>query len=280
MKQNIVYIGIIVLISSVFLTGCKTSQKVSTVEIGRTKEQKEFFDSMMEQAFQFNTLTARLNVDLRIPGKELSSRVDLKMVRDSAFQLSVQPFLGIEMLRIEFTPDSIKVVDRINKRYVAENYEKMRAETPVVFNFYNLQALFANRIFVPGEQNVPSSEYDRFTLKQEGSTAEIQIKDAMNILYTFMADGEEKLLSTYITDSDKKYALKWEYKDFRIAEGQPFPMLMDVNIFSDTGSPGGITMAFSRIQTNSALNFDFSIPNKYNRITFGEILKSLSNSKL
>ena len=35
----------------------------------------------------------------------------MKMVKDSAFQLSVQPFLGIEIFRIELSRDTIKVVD-------------------------------------------------------------------------------------------------------------------------------------------------------------------------
>ena len=67
------------------------------------KAHNEFFQSVEDQSFQFRTLTARLNVDLDIPGKQMSSRVDMKMVKDSAFQLSVQPFLGIEIFRIELS---------------------------------------------------------------------------------------------------------------------------------------------------------------------------------
>ena len=110
-----------------------------------------FFRSVEEQAFRFRTLTARLNVDLEVGGRVMSSRVDLKMVKDSAFQLSVQPFLGIEIFRMELSRDSIKVLDRMNRRYMAENYEKLRGQTPIEFNFYNLQALFTNRLFLPGE---------------------------------------------------------------------------------------------------------------------------------
>lgn len=80
----------------------------------------------------------------------MSSRVDMKMVKDSAFQLSVQPFLGIEIFRIELSRDTIKVVDRMNKRYMIENYSNLQGQTPIEFNFYNLQALFTNHLFIPG----------------------------------------------------------------------------------------------------------------------------------
>ena len=59
----------------------------------------------------------------------------LKMVKDSAFQLSVQPFLGIEVFRAEISVDSVKVIDRMNKRYVADNYANLKGQTPIEFNF-------------------------------------------------------------------------------------------------------------------------------------------------
>ena len=261
------------------LSGCKSSKKVGTVVSGGAKAHNEFFEAMEEHSFQFNTMTARLNAELKGTKNNMSSRVDLKMVKDSAFQLSVQPFLGIEVFRAEFTVDSIKVVDRMNKRYVAERYADLKGQTPIEFNFYNLQALFTNHIFLPGQQFIEPKQFKRFKLNQEGSTAEIRIKDSLGLLYTFFADGEEKFLSTYITDPSEQYALQWDYADFRVTDGQPFPQLMDVNVLANGSSQGGIAFRFSRIQTNVPVNLEFSIPAKYKRITFAQILKSISNSQ-
>ena len=96
-------------------------------------------------------------------------------------------------------------------------------QTPIEFNFYNLQALFTNRIFLPGYQEIEPKQFKRFKLNQDGDKAEIKVKDALGLLYTFFADGEEKLLSTYITDPSEQYALQWDYSDFRVTDGQPFP---------------------------------------------------------
>ncbi|WP_289005515.1 DUF4292 domain-containing protein [uncultured Parabacteroides sp.] len=271
--------ALIVVCFLLVLSGCKSSKKVGTVVSGGAKAHNEFFEAMEEHSFQFNTMTARLNAELKGTKNNMSSRVDLKMVKDSAFQLSVQPFLGIEVFRAEFTVDSIKVVDRMNKRYVAERYADLKGQTPIEFNFYNLQALFTNHIFLPGQQFIEPKQFKRFKLNQEGSTAEIRIKDSLGLLYTFFADGEEKLLSTYITDPSEQYALQWDYADFRVTDGQPFPQLMDVNVLANGSSQGGIAFRFSRIQTNVPVNLEFSIPAKYKRITFAQILKSISNSQ-
>lgn len=259
-------------------SGCKSTRKVETVEGGKVKSPKVFFAEMGEQSLPFHTLSARLNADLKLPDKEMSSRIELKIVKDSALQLSVQPFLGIEVFRACLTADSIKILDRLNKRYVAENYENLRGQTPIEFNFYNLQALFTNRLFLPGEQKVTPRLYHRFKLEQEGSSAEIKAKDAMGLYYLFHADGEGKLLSTRVFEASDQYALDWAYADFRLAADHPFPMLMDVNVFAKGKNEGGVKLHFSRIQTDMPLNMEFSIPAKYKRITFAQILKSISNA--
>lgn len=276
--NNKIALGIVFFLI-LFLTGCKSSKKVGTVEAGGAKAHNDFFTLMQEQAFKYETLTARLNVDLSLPGNSMSSRVDFKMVKDSAFQLSVQPFLGIEVFRAEISVDSIKVIDRMNKRYVADNYANLKGQTPIEFNFYNLQALFTNQLFLPGQQGISPKQYNRFKLKQDGPAAEIQVKDLIGLLYTFVADGEEKILSTSITDASDRYALQWDYTDFRLADGQPFPMKMDVQVMKDGASQGGITLHFSRMQTDVPVKMDFSIPSKYKRITLAQIIKSLSNTK-
>jgi len=258
------------------LPGCKSSRKIATVETATAKADGEFFDSMREKAFRFETLSARMNAEILVPGKEMSSRVDMKMVKDSAFMLSVQPLLGIELFRLVMDRDSIKIVDRMSRRYLAENYANLKGQTPIAFNYNNLQSLFVNHLFYPGEDAVTPAVYSRFLLNQEGSRAEIQAKDKMGLSYTFTADGEEKLLSTSITDRTDSFSLHWIYSDFRITEEQPFPMLMDMNFFTKGASKGGIRLAFSRVQTNVPVQIEVAIPDRYRRVTFTEIMKMFS----
>lgn len=259
-------------------SGCKSQKEVEAVTPGSSaKMQSELFEAMEEQAFRFNTMTARMNVELKGTENDISSRADLKMVKDSAFQLSFQPFLGIEVFRAEFTVDSMKIIDRMNRRYVAERYEDMKGQMPFELNFYNMQALFTNRIFLPGQQTVGKEQFKRFKLIREGSTAELRVRDAFGLLYSFFTDGEEKLLSTHIIDSSERYALRWSYADFRVTDAQVFPQLMNINLLSHGISQATVTMRFSRMQTDRPLAFECSIPPKYKRITFMQFLKSISN---
>ena len=69
----------------------------------------------------------------------------------------------------------------------------------------------------------------------------------MGLFYTFKADGEEKLLSTYVADPSDRYALQWLYEDFRLVDRQPFPMLMDVQVLKNGNPEGGVKIHYSRI---------------------------------
>lgn len=258
------------------LAGCRSPRQAGTTGSDTIRSEKELFALIREQTFQYRTLTARMNVDLDLPGKRMSSRVDLKMVRDSAFQLSVQPFLGIEVFRIEFSRDSVKVLDRMNKRYVAENYARLKGQTPIEFNYYNLQALFTNRLFLPGEQTVSPGQYKRFDYTRQGTTGNLCVEDLMNLLYTFTVDGEGKLLSTRIDEPISRYVLQWDYADFRSAENeQSFPMKMDVHLHQTDETPARVSLYFSRVQNDVPVKMDFPIPSKYQRITWSQIIRAI-----
>ena len=117
MKKLLFFVPFIALL--LLLNGCKSKNIPTGGEIANTKELNEFVASMQSQEVKFNTLSAKLNVNLQLPDKEMSSRVEMKLVKDSALQLSIQPILGIEVFRIELNKDSVKVMDRINKKDTA-----------------------------------------------------------------------------------------------------------------------------------------------------------------
>lgn len=278
-KTHIYIICIVGVFLLPLLSGCNTTKKVATVEATAAKAHFDFFESMQQQAFDFNTLSARMSAEVDIPGKEMSSRVDLKIVKDSALLLSVQPLLGMEVFRVEMSVDSLLIVDRMNRIYCIDSYNNLKGEMPLTFNFYNLQALFINNLFIPGEKGIASNQYNRFKLRQEGVMAEAQIVDPTGMIYTFLADGEEKILSTFITDRSAEYALHWGYTDFRMIDQQPFPMLMDARLLLDGVRAGGIKLSFSKLQRDVPVNIRFSVPDKYRQITFEQLLKSLNSTK-
>lgn len=278
MNKKIFY-GCLILLS-VGLFGCKTSKKTTSAGLTGIESTSEFISLIEENVVKYETLTARLNVEISMKDNNISSRAELKMVKDSALQISVQPFLGIEMFRIELTPDSVKMIDRMNKRYVADNYSNLKGQTPIEFNFYNLQALFTNQIFLPGQKNITKKHLNRFKLSQEENGSVIKVADAMNLMYIFAANANGKITSTTVNDAQDRYQVLWNYNDFRTTAGEMFPMKMDIQLQENEVYKGGARIEFSRIQLNQRITMEMNVPSKYKQITLNQILKSLSNIKM
>lgn len=99
----------------------------------------------------------------------------------------------------------------------------------------------------------------------------------MGLLYTFRTDGERKLLSTYVSDAARSYALRWTYADFRAVGERLFPMRMDVRVLKESASVGGLALSYSRVRLNEPTRMDFSIPSKYERITFAQIVRTITH---
>ena len=257
------------------LAACKSPSGTSTSSAVIMKTEEVFFASVLEHTFQFNTLSARMKLEFSSPDNELNSRANLKMIYNDRLQLSIQPVFGIEMFRIEMNNDSIKVLDRMNKRYMIDSYDNLKRELDIDFNFQNLQALFTNQIFIPGEKDISAKHYNRFRMTKNNNSAELKIKDKNGIFYTFTADSDEKLLSTCI-GSLSSNALVWDYNDFQTISRQRFPLKMTAYLSSGNITQGTIKLTFSSPEINTPLKTDFNIPSGYSRVTTEQIIKLLT----
>jgi hypothetical protein len=255
--------------------GCKSPAGVAVSGTETTKAEEAFFASLPDHTFRFSTLSARIRLDLKSPQKEMSSKAQLKMIYGERMQISLQPFLGIEVFRIELTPDSVKILDRMNKRYMAESYEEMKGNTGVDFNFHNLQSLFTNNLFIPGERDLSPEQMRRFHITREPDAAHLNIKDKAGLSYRFTAGDDRKLRSASIRDKAGKYRITWDYSDFQSIGNQRFPFKMEAGWTADKHLQAIVAFTFSDAVINNPLKTEFNVPTGYTKVTFSQIIKLL-----
>ncbi|HAR37476.1 MAG TPA: hypothetical protein DCS09_02225, partial [Porphyromonadaceae bacterium] len=109
----------ICLLSGLIFTACKSRQQMvfSTSPV-EEKANNQLFSDIITSEFQYSTFSAKLNMNLTNGTKSLSSKANIRIVKNSALQISIQPLFGVEMFRFYINPDTVMVVDRMNKRYV------------------------------------------------------------------------------------------------------------------------------------------------------------------
>lgn len=91
------------------------------------------------------------------------------MKRDQMIRISLR-MLGFEVGVMEFTPADVLVIDRFNKQYVRAAYNEVGFLRQAGLDFYSLQALFWNELFLPGQHQLTTSDLKRFTLEQVQQT--------------------------------------------------------------------------------------------------------------
>ncbi len=70
---------------------------------------------------------------LTISGQTISANCTMQAVRDSLVVLSIMPMLGIELMRIEATPNEIIGIDKMNRQYAKVTYDEInKIVTPTI----------------------------------------------------------------------------------------------------------------------------------------------------
>ncbi len=110
--------AIALLAAAALAVSCKT-RRITVVnrELPARSAEKVLERALAMRQEPVRYYTAKADVDLTLAGQNRSFKAHLRSVQDSAVWLSVVPLLGIEMARVLLTPDSLKVMDKLNDQF-------------------------------------------------------------------------------------------------------------------------------------------------------------------
>ncbi|MGM9694788.1 MAG: DUF4292 domain-containing protein [Alloprevotella sp.] len=217
-------------------------------------------------------LTAKVKATVGAGEKSLTVSGALRMRRDDVVQLSLfVPVLGMEALRLEFTPQDVLVLDRVNKEYVRATYDEVSFLREASLDFYSLQALFRNELFVPGKRGVAGSE-SLFSVEQSGDAFSLTPNNTPQLRYAFRASAKgniEELLVTPKKENGTEF--RWTYGNFQPFDGKAFPMDMLMTL-KGVKRPVSLKLVFSSLKEASDWQTRTTVSKKYERRTAEEVL--------
>lgn len=278
MKRFLYYIIVGALVVAV--ASCSSSRHaVRTPMIGGLTG-TDYMEKVIEWAPKWDVLTAKATLDLRLDGGE-NPHVSgtLRIKRGEVIQLSVAPLLGIEVARMEITPDRILVVDRLNKCYVEASFDMLSQLANTELNFYILQSLMLNELFLPNKSQLAVGDADKFHISSESDKALLEAKSGKVFTYRFWTTAAEGLLAkTCIGMKGADYVLDWSYDDFGSLSNKLFPQHMVVGVGEGADKKFSLDMKLSRLSTSGSWNTRTELSSKYKKIELQELLKLLLKS--
>jgi len=266
--------GIIIL-----LNGCKTSRSATSVALSKMNKD-ERIESIKYQAIPFNTLSSSLRFSLK-PGMKkntISANAQLRIIKDKIIQLSLRiPILGTEVARLTITPEQIIIIDRNNKRYVSESMQRFKEATSFDFDFYSLQALFTNQLFIAGKSSISPEDYHTFKWNEDEFFFKLNNTDSQGIHYDFISDFTNRIIQTEMYNDKKEVNLNWLYNDFGLASNNrlfPMKMAMELTLPHDLIN---LNLTFNNVDIDADFEIDASIPNRYQQIEIEQIIKLIQS---
>lgn len=269
MKQ-ISYIVLLVLI----LTSCSTSRNtLRNTTIGGLSG-TEYMEKVIEWTPSRDNLTARARIELNVGSSSpMSVNANMRVRRGEIIRFSVAPILGIEVARIDITPDKIMAVDRMNKRYVELGFAEISSLLNTELDFNILQSLILNEIFIPGKDKLSVADASGFTLSPYADRARLQVKGTKRIGYSFFTSATDgRLEETVIALKDLPYSLHCRYADFTMLGNDVFPQSIEM-MSEGTDKKYSLDMKLSRINTDSNRDSKTELSSKYRKMSVQELLK-------
>ncbi len=97
---------------------------------------------------RYQSMTQRAQVTLQLDEHQYSMSCSMRTWHNELIVLSLQPMLGIEMVRIEADQDSIWIFDKMNRRYAAMDYASINRIVQPKVSYQILQD-FCDQPIVP-----------------------------------------------------------------------------------------------------------------------------------
>lgn len=274
MKLSYKYISLFfILITPLSISSCKSKKTLVT---GGTLTEKanrnEVIEDALKSELDFSTITTKGSIEFKSGNSSQKVPAVFKIIRDSILQASVRiPIIGGEAMRINFTPDSVIIIDRLKKQYMAERYKDSKVVAGFDFNFYNLQALFTNKMFVPGNKAVENKDFDKFTVTILNDTYLMQTKGKSDLLYNFAIDASDRVVSTSIGNEKKNISIQWVYSNFIKDNNYVYPTNMEAKV-AFTKKQVNINISYDKLDIDKDFNVDNSIPSRYTKVGFTDII--------
>ncbi len=263
-------ISLVVLLSLLCGVGCKSTQRAV---VHYSPQEQYFVDGVLAHyAESYHTFTSKLTAKVAVQGgQSFSSRATLTIVKDSLLQISVQPFLGIEMFRLQATADSVVVIDRTQRRYLAEPLSAL----PAGLSLTTLQDLFLGRPFVMGSQQFTAKEMDSCTLQPNDLGGyDISCDTEPEVLLQFILNRAFEVVETRVQPTSFNSLSHWNYSQYIESGRERLPQKVEVrNLFE--GQQVDLTLQYSSPVWNKSVKPTTTIPSSYKRVGMNELKEML-----
>jgi hypothetical protein len=243
-----------ILLTALFFAGCKNRKSVGDCTTPLLQLNKDVNEKISEHLADFEDITLRVKANYKGGNNDQSFGMTIKMKKDSFIWASVNVML--EVARAYVTPDSFKLIDRINRKYYVGSVDQFEQFTGQKLTLSQLQnLLLANPVYaVEGFQKMHDDLRNDFLQQTQSG-----IINKMQVTACYRPGTTE--FSTH--QSERSFVV--DYKNFNpVKKVGQLPSQLEVTA-SDKANKYQLMMDYTSVTTEPLAPIRFTIPSKYEK---------------
>ena len=275
MKRHIQHI-LFLLAGTLLLASCHSAKQAGSGQTS-TANESAYKQRVISNSQTAGAITAKIKAHASMGTQGVTLGGSLRMKRNDVIQLSLT-FMGLmEVGRLEFTRDNVLFIDRIHQRYARVSYSQIDFLSAADLDFYALQAIFWNEIFVPGSPDI-AQVLSRFTLASSGDHTLLSLTSAPKLDYAFLTQTKTAQLtrtsvhSKNVSNADN---LECIYGNFVKLGGKSFPTTLNVKF--NSRKPLSLDLTLSSLNNASDWTTRTSVSSKYKETDANKLLENIMN---
>ena len=251
-------INLFIFVALVFIPSCKTVERFEDYS-GKIPERnlQEVLNALEKNEAEYSFLEEKVHLSGETEYYEGSADLTLRIKKGEKIWASLRK-IGIEGGRMMATPDSVFVINRLERSYVAGSVESLQRMSGYEITYDQLES------FVSG--SIPSTYLAMSKFRQEGSSCILEITDGAALM-TYSINAFNLLPEKIVLGDGKGGYAEVRYKSYQKIKGKFYPQWMEVSIESHEITAKAI-LEIREITINAPKEMTFSIPSRYEEITW------------
>ena len=278
MKKLSTILKALVLVMPLIMAACATHKKVTETKTVVTIDSSKVatLQRVSDTANKADFVTSKMKFTIKMGALSQSLTGNLKMKRNDVIRLQLMAFGFVEAGRLEFTKDYVLIIDRINKQFLRAPYHHLDFLRKSGINFYTLQAMFWNELFLPGNEQVTPADYEKFDIQHADENTIISYDKDEKMLYSWLTDamtGRIKMANVVYTPlQGASSQLNWDYQSFSPLGRKMFPDDMKITL-TTASKEVKMELKLNYLGNESDWETRTQVSAKYNEVTVDEILR-------
>lgn len=262
MKQIFIIFSAVLLLAS-----CGTTRKTQTTPVPTTEETETPVDSLETMStvlsklnhIDYTTFSGKMDASYKdSKNKDYNFDVKLNMKKDELIWLSITGPLGIEAARALVTRDSVKILNKLEKKYIVSSIDYLQQQLGLPLDLNTLQdLLIGNAVFI----DKTSSSYVK---EGENIVISSQTRFFRNLLTLNMPGYLPGLSKLEDVDAERNRTAELSYSDYKEIDGRNFSAVRAIKVNQKTTID--INLNYKSHTFNGDISTPFSVPSGYKRV--------------